>query len=48
MGILSDVEDVLKELFKVKTIASISVKLNNGDEVTINLSDKQNTCKVEK
>lgn len=41
-------KDVLEELFEVKTIASISVKLNNGDEVTINLSDKQNTCKVEK
>ncbi len=33
--------EVLRELFDVKTIASISVKLNNGNEVTINLSDKQ-------
>lgn len=41
-------KDVLEELFEVKTIASISVKLNNGNEVTINLSDTQNTCKVEK
>lgn len=34
-------KDVLEELFEVKTIASISVKLNNGNEVTINLSDRQ-------
>lgn len=34
-------KDVLEELFEVKTIASISVKLNNGNEVTINLSDTQ-------
>lgn len=40
-------KDVLEELFEVKTIASISVKLNNGDEVTINLSDKQEEYKME-
>lgn len=34
-------KDVLEELFEAKTIASISVKLNNGNEVTINLSDRQ-------